>query len=152
MPGRPPNPTGLQILKGAHRKDPQRYRNRIAAEPQSPPIGPPPDAFMIFAPDLGYQRAEQLRGKWDQCIEMWPWLRFGDRDALQEYVELRVKRERREKLSGSDVGLYRSLLIELGGTAAGRARRGMLNAPAAPTRASAQPADPRGAFLARKTG
>src|SRR5580704_6803917 len=48
MAGRPPNPTALQLLKGADKKNPKRIRER-AGEPVPPDIKvQPPDEWTDF--------------------------------------------------------------------------------------------------------
>jgi hypothetical protein len=148
---RPPNPTNLQVLKGAFQKDPARGRRR-AEEPQPPDrVLELPVRWRIFHPDDGYREAERFRAVWDNCIAMWPWLTFSDQDALEHYCVLKLKQDR-GALSGAELTAIGRIRSELGGTGSGRARLGMLNAPAAPSGSRAQPQNPRAAFLARKTG
>lgn len=150
MAGRPPKPTELLLLTGAGRKNPKRMRAR-ANEPQPPPlpVGGPPAKWMIFHPDTGYQEAEKIRAIWDNCLKMWPWVTYSDRDALEGYCLLKRK-EDRGVLSGSELTALMRARTELGGTGSGRARLGIRNTPSAsqPTKA----ADPRSQFLARKYG
>jgi hypothetical protein len=149
MAGRPPKPTELLLLTGAGRKNPKRIRAR-ANEPQSPgPAGGPPAKWMIFHPDTGYQEAEKMRQIWDNCLKMWPWVTFSDRDALEGYCKLKLK-EDRNALSGAELTALMRARTELGGTGSGRARLGIRNTPGASQ--PAKVADPRSQFLARKFG
>lgn len=147
MPGRLPKPTSLQLLTGAFEKDPARGRRR-AAEPQPPArVLELPIRWNIFHPDTGYQKAERFRAVWDNCIAMWPWLTFSDRDSLEHYCMLKLKQDE-GTLNGAELTAISRIRSEMGGTGSGRARLGMLNAPTGSVPAKA--ADPRGAFLARK--
>jgi hypothetical protein len=149
MAGRPPKPTELLLLTGAGRKNPKRIKAR-AGEPQPPgPIGGPPAKWMIFHPDTGYGRAEKLRAIWDNCIAMWPWVSFSDRDALEGYCLLKLQ-EDQGTLSGSELTALMRARTELGGTGSGRARLGIRGNLAAPSTPKAS--DPRVAFLDRKFG
>ena len=152
MAGRPPNPLALQVLKGADKKDPQRYRAKLAKKLESGDIGAPPAKWMIFHPDVGYQKAEKLRAIWDNCLKMWPWMEYADRDALEDYCRWKLAMDEGAKLSGAEISAMKSIRSELGGTGSGRARLGVKSHnPASPAKA-AKPADPRAAFLARKFG
>ena len=150
MPGRLPLPTDLQVLKGAFRKNPKRLRAR-EGEPIPPgPVGGPPDKFMIFHPATGYQDAEKLRAIWDNCVAMWPWITFSDRDALEHYCYLKLKQDK-STLKNAELTAILRIRAELGGTGSGRARLGVKAAgqsAVVPTRK----ADPRAAFMQRKTG
>lgn len=69
---RKPKPIELQLLKGAHRNDPSRLAGRIEAlKVPRVPLGKPPAYFLVEAPGLGYQRAEQLRQIWNECLVKW---------------------------------------------------------------------------------
>ncbi len=182
MPGRPPNPTSLQLLTGAFSKDPARGRRR-ANEPQPPSrmlempahwtvqhvLAHKIKALAIdgmieqeIAEELKipfrdvrdvlrgrYAQADRLRAIWENCIAMWPWLTFSDRDALEHYCVLKLKQDE-GNLSGAELTAIARIRSELGGTGSGRARLGMLNAPSAP--AEKKKGSPRAEFLARKTG
>ena len=81
---------------------------------------------MIFHPAVGYQTAEKLRAIWDNCLKQWPWLQYADRDSLEDYCELKLKREKHERMSGAEItAMIRIPWRELGGTGTGRARLGM---------------------------
>lgn len=146
MAGRPPKPTKLLELTGALRKNPGRYRAR-AEEPKSPPLGEAPRKFMVFHPDTGYQDAEKLRAIWDNCVAMWPWLEFADRDMLEYYCELKLRKDKKIQLSGAEITAMLRICSEFGGTGTGRARRGMRSQAPAP---GGKRADPRVAYLSRK--
>jgi hypothetical protein len=151
MGGRPPKPLKLLQLTGADRKNPKRFKNR-GEELKSPPIGGPPQEWMIFHPDTGYQRAERLRKLWDHCLGMWgQWLEFADRDALVDYIEYRDRMKNGPPLKGIEITTMNKIRTDLGGTGSGRAKRGMLNAPRGDQGAK-KAEDPRAAYLARKTG
>ena len=151
MAGRPPKPTKLLELTGAFRKNPARKRAR-EGEPQSGNISGPPAKWMIFHPDIGYQRAEKLRAVWDNCLKMWPWMEYADRDALEDYCRWKLAMDEGLKLSGAEISAMKSTRSELGGTGSGRARLGVhSHRPALPVK-STKAADPRAAFLARKFG
>jgi|SRR5665213_2090017 len=152
MPGRPPNPLALQLLKGADRKDPKRYREKKANQLVSGDIGGPPARWLIFHPDVGYQRAEKLRATWDNCCKMWPWMEYADRDALEDYCGWKVDKESGIKLSGAEISAMKSIRSELGGTGSGRARLGVRSPKSAASTKAGKAADPRQAFLARKFG
>lgn len=138
------------MLSGAARKNPARIKAR-AGEP-APVHGSmePPPKFMIFHPDLGYQEAEKLRSIWDNCLKMWPWLTFSDRDALEHYCKLKLK-EDRNTLTNAELSAIVKMRTELGGTGSGRAR---LNVGARFAQPKDKPAsaDPRQAFLTKKYG
>jgi hypothetical protein len=158
MPGRPPKPTNLLELSGAFRKNPKRRRAR-EKEPLPPAIPlEMPARFLIFHPEIGYQKAEKLRAIWDNCIKMWPWVTFSDRDALEQYCGLKAKDDQHRyasgpELSGAEMTAMIRIRSELGGTGTGRARLGVQAAgQAGSAKASAKTADPRAAFLARKFG
>lgn len=153
MGGRPPNPVKLQELKGAYRKNPNR---RPAAElAHTGDIGAPPAKWMIFHPDTGYLKAEKLRAIWDNCVKMWPWMEFADRDALEDYCQLKLKFDEAcqggRKMPGAEIAAMKSIRSELGGTGSGRARLGV-KSPRVGKPAKAQAVDPRVAFLAQKYG
>lgn len=138
-------------MTGALERDKKRHAGRLAAEPDGGgQIGGPPEAWEVYHPAIGYQKFEELRTIWRNCAELWPWLERADRDALQAYCRLKYK-EDREQLSGAELTAIHRLRSELGGTGVGRARRGILNAPAA-VKAARSTATPREAFLARRTG
>lgn len=151
MPGRPPKPTKLLELTGAFRKNPARKRAR-EGEPQSGDIGGPPAKWMIFHPDLGFQRAEKLRALWDSCLRMWPWMEYADRDALEDYCRWKLELDEGRKLSGAEISAMKSTRSELGGTGSGRARLGVRSGRPLAAAKMARPADPRAAFLLRKSG
>lgn len=147
MAGRPPKPTGLLLLSGAARKNPKRLRAR-AGEPVPPgPIGEPPEKWMFFSPAIGYQKFEKLRAIWANCIAMWPWVTFSDRDALEGYCILKLK-EDEGHLSGAELTALMRARTELGGTSSGRARLGIRSTPGAsqPKKAS----DPCSDFMAKR--
>jgi hypothetical protein len=152
MAGRPPKPTRLLELTGSVRKNPGRYKAR-SAEPQPPqiPVGGPPDKFMIFHPDFGYQDAERLRAIWDNCLKMWPWITFSDRDALEHYCQLKLKQDK-GTLKNAELAALIKIRSELGGTGTGRVRLGVKAAGEDGHRNGAKPADPRVAYLQRKFG
>ncbi len=150
MSGRPPNPVKLQELKGAYRKNPNR---RPAAElPTTGDIGGPPAKWMIFHPNVGYQRAEKFRAIWDNCCRMWPWMEFADRDALEDYCRWKLELDENRKLSGAEISAMKSVRSELGGTGSGRARLGVRSPRVGAASKVAKAADPRAAFLAQKCG
>lgn len=151
MPGRPPKPTKLLELTGAFRKNPARRRAREGEPPTTGDIGGPPVKWMIFHPDTGYQKAEKLRAIWDNCLKMWPWMEFADRDALEDYCRWKLELDENRKLSGAEISAMKSIRSELGGTGSGRARLGVRSQKPA-GKASIKAADPRAAFLARKFG
>ncbi len=151
MAGRPPKPTKLLELTGAVRKNPGRYKDRAAEPASTGDIGGPPQKWMIFHPEEGYLRAEKLRAIWDDCVKMWPWLEFADRDALADYCQLKQKFDEcfqgGRKMPGAEIAAMKSIRTELGGTGAGRARLGVRS----PSKSvKAKPADPRAAFLAQR--
>jgi hypothetical protein len=154
MAGRPPKPTNLLELTGAYRKNPKRRKTR-EGEPEPPkvPVGGPPAKWMIFHPDQGYQRAEKLRAIWANCLAMWPWVTFSDRDALEDYCRFKLELDAGRKISGAELSAMIRIRSELGGTGSGRARLGVRAvsgaSSSAPKKASA---DPRAAFLAKKCG
>lgn len=152
MGGRPPKPTNLLELTGAYRKNPKRRKAR-EAEPKPPeiPVGAPPAKWMIFHPDDGYQKAEKLRAIWDNCLKMWPWITYSDRDALEDYCRFKLEMDAGRKLSGAELSAMIRIRSELGGTGSGRARLGV-KAAGASSGAPAKKEDPRTAFLARKYG
>ena len=148
MPGRPPKPSKLLELTGAFRKNPARGRVRQNEPASTGAIGDAPAKFMIFHPDMGYQDAERLRAIWDNCVRMWgQWLEFADRDALEYYCELKLKKDRNKAMSGAEITAMLRICSELGGTGTGRARKGMQGASRPPEK---KYADPRAAFLARR--
>jgi hypothetical protein len=152
MAGRPPKPTELLLLSGAARKNPKRLRAR-ANEPVSPgPVGGPPQRWMIFHPAEGYQDAEKLRAIWDNCVKMWPWVTFSDRDALEHYCKLKLKDDKNLKMSGSELGAMLRIRSELGGTGSGRARLGVRAVGTPASNSPAKSTDPRASFLLRKSG
>ena len=154
MPGRPPKPTNLLELTGSFRKNPKRKRAR-EGEPQPPALPiEMPAKFLRFHPEPGYQEAEKLRLIWDNCLKMWPWITFSDRDALEDYCRLKLKFDEGRKISGAEMAAMIRIRSELGGTGTGRARLGVKAAGQgnAAAHASAKAADPRAAFLARKFG
>jgi hypothetical protein len=148
--GRPPKPTNLLELTGAFRKNPGRRKAR-EQEPQPPAIAlEMPARFQIFHPDIGYQDAEKLRGYWNRCLAMWPWLTFSDSDALEFYCDLKLKVSK-GKADGTEKNLIAKMISEFGGTGAGRAKLGVQAAKlGGQAKASTAPADPRAAFLARR--
>lgn len=148
--GRPPNPIGLQELKGAYRKNPSR-RPSAAPEAAAGDVGGPPAKWMIFHPAEGYGKAEKLRAIWDNCVKMWPWMEFADRDALEDYCDYKYRKEAGYKLSGAEISAMKSIRSELGGTGSGRARLGV-RSPKAERPGVAKATDPQVAFLARKFG
>jgi hypothetical protein len=150
MPGRTPKPTKLLELTGAFRKNPKRKQAR-EGEPESVSIGGPPAKWMIFHPDIGYQRCEKLRAIWDNCTAMWPWIEFADRDALEDYCRWKMAMDDGTKLSGAEISAMKSIRSELGGTGSGRARLGV-RSHRPPAAKQSKAADPRAAFLARKFG
>lgn len=150
MAGRPPNPVKLQELKGAYRKNPNR--RPVAELPATGDIGGPPAKWMIFHPDMGYQRAEKFRAIWDNCCKMWPWMEYADRDALEDYCRWKLELDEGRKLSGAEISAMKSIRSELGGTGSGRARLGVRSSQPAKSTAAAKGADPRAAFLAQKCG
>jgi len=138
------------LLTGAGRKNPKRMKARQnEPAPPSPDIGGPPTAWLIFHPDIGYQRAEKLRALWDEHVKVWPWLTISDRDALADYCELMYEKSKR-KLSGAEWSALRGTRTELGGTGSGRAKLGIRNTPGVSQPSKA--ADPRSEFLSRKYG
>jgi hypothetical protein len=150
MPGRLPKPTNLLELSGAVRKNPGRYKDRQKHEPQPPAIPlEMPARFQIFHPDSGYQEAERLRAIWDNCLRMWPWVTFSDRDALEQYCKLKLKDDKNLKMSGSEMSAYIRIRSELGGTGSGRARLGVKAAGQA-KQATKVAADPRAEYMARR--
>lgn len=152
MAGRPPNPIGLQELNGAYRKNPSRKREAL---PSTGDVGGPPAKWMIFHPAVGYQKAEKLRAIWDNCVRMWPWMEFADRDSLEDYCRWKLELDDGRKLSGAEISAMKSIRTELGGTGSGRARLGVRSPKAAGGASSskaAKAADPRAAFLAQKCG
>ena len=150
--GRPPKPTELLLLSGAARKNPKRIKAR-EGEPKPPavPVGGPPQKWMIFSPDYGYQRAAKLRVLWDNCLAMWPWVTFSDRDALEDYCRFKLELDEGRKLSGSELTAMIRIRSELGGTGSGRARLGVRAGSVATVEAGKKP-DPHVEFLARKFG
>jgi hypothetical protein len=154
MPGRPPKPTNLLELSGAYRKNPQRKRAR-EGEPQPPALPVEmPAKFLIFHPAEGYLKAEKLRSIWDNCMKMWPWITFSDRDALEDYCRLKLMFDEGRKMSGAEMSAMIRIRSELGGTGSGRARLGVKAAGQgnAGAQASTKAEDPRAAYLARKFG
>ena len=151
MAGRPPKPTKLLELTGAFRKNPSRKKAR-EGEPESGDIGGPPDEWMIFHPDIGYQRAEKLRQLWDRFVKMWPWLEYADRDALEQFCEYKLARMEHRKLSGAEISDMSRIRTELGGTGSGRARLGVRSSKVGASNKAANATDPRVAFLAQKCG
>lgn len=149
MGGRPPNPVKLQELTGAYRKNPGRKREAL---PSTGDIGAPPAKWMIFHPDVGYQKAEKFRAIWDNCCKMWPWMEFADRDALEDYCRWKLALDDGLKLSGAEISAMKSIRSELGGTGSGRARLGVRSPKTGAAGKVAKAADPRAAFLAQKCG
>ena len=148
MGGRPPKPVKLQELTGAYRKNPNRKR---AALPSTGNVGAPPAKWMIFHPDVGYQKAEKLRSLWDNCVKMWPWMEFADRDALEDYCRWKLELDEGRKLTGAEISAMKSIRSELGGTGSGRARLGVRSPSSSKPSAASKP-DPRAVFLAQKCG
>jgi hypothetical protein len=150
--GRPPKPTNLLELTGAFRKNPGRRKAR-QGEPDPPKLPVEmPAKFQVFHPDTGYQKAEKLRSIWDNCLKAWPWVTFSDRDALEDYCRFKLELDEGRKLSGAELSAMIRIRSELGGTGSGRARLGVRAAGQDGTaaKASAAPADPRAAFMARR--
>jgi hypothetical protein len=152
MAGRPPKPTNLLELTGAFRKNPARRKAR-ENEPQAPHIPlAPPASYMRFHPELGYQKAEKLRAIWENCLTMWPWVTFSDRDAIEDYCDLKYKKGEGIKLSGTELSAMIKIRTDLGGTGVGRAKLGVSLAGVPGRKEKEKAADPRAAFLSRKTG
>jgi hypothetical protein len=94
-----------------------------------------------------YKEWSKLRAIWANCIAMWPWITFSDRDALEGYCILKLK-EDEGRLSGAELTALMRARTELGGTGSGRARLGIRSTPGAsqPKKAS----DPRSNFMAKR--
>src|ERR1017187_10802036 len=99
---------------------------------------------MIFHPDVGYQKCEKLRSIWDNCLAMWPWVTFSDRDALEDYCRFKLELDDNRKLSGAELSAMIRIRSELGGTGSGRARLGVKAAGSTSTGKAAKPSDARG--------
>lgn len=102
---------------------------------------------------MGYQKAEKLRELWSNCLAMWPWVTFSDRDALEDYCRFKAELDAGRKISGAELSAMMRIRSELGGTGSGRARLGVRAvsgaSSSAPKKAST---DPRVAFLNQKCG
>ena len=107
---------------------------------------------MVFHPDTGYQKAEKLRAIWNNCLAMWPWVTFSDRDALEDYCRFKLELDESRRLSGAELSAMISIRTELGGTGSGRARLGVKAAGSVSSAAAPKAADPRAAFLAQRYG
>lgn len=94
-------PVEIARLTGADRKNPQRFVGREESDDRNnlPPIGDPPEYFMIQKPEPGYARAAALRAVWDECISMWPHVRITDRYVIETICRLKCE-ERRAAMSG----------------------------------------------------
>lgn len=100
--------------------------------------------------NAAFLKANKLLTIWYECLAMWPWVTFSDRDAVEHYCILKLKQDT-DTLTGAELTAIRSIRSELGGTGSGRARLGVKSAggSAAPKQKAS---DPRAQFLARKTG
>lgn len=136
-------------LTGAVRQNPKRFKAR-ATKDDAPPVGEPPQKWMIFHPDIGYQEAEKLRTIWDNCCRLWPWMQQADRDDLEQYCRLKLKDDK-GTIKGPELTAMlriRSYLV----SGANHARRSSLNLPGNTQPAKAAARDPREKFLASKVG
>lgn len=68
MRGRPAQPLELLKLKGATKKNPARYRERMQAAPDMRSVGDPPPEFLIQSPGMGFQKAERLLAIWKRLL------------------------------------------------------------------------------------
>jgi len=98
-----------------------------------------------------YREAIKLRAIWNNCMAMWPWVTFSDRDALESYCKLKLK-EDEDRLTGAELTAIHRVRTDLGGTGSGRARLGVRAAGGSAPSPKKQATDPRAAFLAQKYG
>jgi len=125
---RPRTPTAVLEARGAFIKNPQRARER-ENEPASPAgLGSPPAAFLIQAPDSGYQEAERLRGIWEEIAHDGPWLDSGNRLGVESLCRITNNIRRGSGKLSQLVLAQAKLLNDLGLTQASRSK---VNAPSA---------------------
>ncbi|HVJ09704.1 MAG TPA: hypothetical protein VM554_15105 [Acidisarcina sp.] len=95
MAGRPPKPTNLLQLTGAHKKNPKRAAARAGEPTPDGPLGDPPSRWSAVFPEFDYQRCGELRELWREVQEMAPWLTSADRWTVESICELKLLERRR---------------------------------------------------------
>lgn len=113
---RPRKPTALHVLSGAIDKNPARFRDRAHAPTDDRELGPPPPGWVPSKVVC-----------WEEIARLAPWLRFGDRLAVEVAADLlhvfRVVGS--NGMQGSHLGRLETMLGRLGLTPADRSRVGL---------------------------